>query len=104
MKLCPSTAASSNRAPAPRVERVEPRGDQRGQRLGDGELVEIAGRRVGAVPLDEPAVGEEHPDGLDRVQRDAVRAVDDLASGRLGQPGHEAGEQSRIVAVGSGSR
>ena len=69
------------------------------------------GRRRAVAPSlgHEPAVGEQHPDRLDRVQRHAVGARSTIApDGRLGQPGHEAAEQlahgrTRAAARGRGS-
>ena len=45
----------------------------------------------------EPAVGDEHADRLDRVQRDAVGAVEDGDDRLLGQTGHEAASSCRIA-------
>ena len=62
------------------VERVEARGDQRGERLRHGEG--RRDRRSGTYTpssFDESAVGDEHPNRLDRIQRDAVGAGDDRA-------------------------
>ena len=67
--------------PIGRVERVEACGDERVQGLRDGKLGQVADGDVPPVALGEPFVGDEHPDGLDRVQGDPVRAPDDRLGG-----------------------
>ena len=55
-------------------ERVEAGGDQRVEGLGDCEVAQFTrGFEPPVVAFDEPAVGDQHPDRLDRVQRDALR-------------------------------
>jgi hypothetical protein len=59
------------------------------QRLGHLERIDCAGRAVlVAVALEQPAI-EQHPDGLDRVERDALGAVPDLGARLDRQAGHE---------------
>ena len=76
-----------------RLERVEPAADQRGERLRHRQVGQVAGRLVDAVHEGEATLGEQHPDRLDRVQGDAVRATHDGLHRRLRQAGHEAEEQ-----------
>ena len=72
--------------PIGRIEAVEPGGDERMEGIGHGQLAEVADRLERAVAeLEQAAVGEEHPDGLDGVEGDAVGAVDDRCGGRLRQ-------------------
>src|SRR3954451_10574531 len=87
-------------APIERVERVEPGPDQRGQRLGDGEVAEVAHRRVAAVALDELAVRDEHARRFYRVQRDSIGTRHDRLYRRIGQTWHEAGEELAHVRPG----
>ena len=69
------------------------RGDERGQRLGNGQGGQIADRPIDAILEREPAFGEEHPDGLDRVQGHPIRSLDDRLDGAAGQAGNEPGEE-----------
>ena len=97
----PSTAASWSSVRSAGVERVEPGGDERVERLRDGELAEVAGRLEAAVVASsEPAVGDEHPDRLDRVQRDALGARDD----RRGPPARAGRARGRRAARASRPR
>ncbi len=77
-----------------RAEGIEPRSDERVQRLGHFELVDGADGPE-HVPLagECPAV-EQHPHGLDRVQRHALGVLQDPCPEVLGQPGHETREQA----------
>ena len=105
VKLWPRTAASATSARSAGVEPVEPGRDQRGQRLGHGQVVEVAGRPVDAALEHEAALRQQHPDGLDRVQRDPVGAGDDRVAARPpAGPGTSPASSSRIASVGSGSR
>ncbi len=79
MKLWPRTAAS------------EARRDECREGLWYGQLREIADRLVCAVGEHELALRNEHPDRLDRIQRDSVRPGDD----RLDRPFRQAGHQTR---------
>ena len=79
--------------PVGRVEAVQPRRDERLERLRHGQLAEVADGLVVAVGLAQPPVGHQHPDGLDRVQRDAVGAGDDRARRGQRQAGDEAGQE-----------
>ena len=60
-----------------RLEPVEPGGDQGVQGLRHVEGREVAGHRVARLPALEQTAVEQHAHRLDRVQRDAVRAVAD---------------------------
>ena len=61
-------------APVGRLEAVEAGRDEGGERLRDGQAREVADRVVDAALELEPALGEEHADRLDRVERHAVGA------------------------------
>ena len=75
------------------IERVEPRGDQRLERLRHRERREVLRRDV-AITLERKAtLREERAHRLDGVERDPVGPPDDGAHGVLRQPGDEAGEQ-----------
>ena len=72
---------------------------------GTARFVEVADRAVGAALEGQPALGQEHPDRLDRVQRDPVGAGDDRPDGRLRQARHEPGEElAHRARPASGSR
>ena len=90
--------------PLDRLERVEPRGRERVQRLGDLERLDRAGRAVlVAVTLQQAAV-EQHPHGLDRVERHALGPLDDPlpAARRAGRArGRRAARPSPRPASGS---
>ena len=98
----------ANERPIGGVERVEPGRDE-GVEASPGWPGRRA-RRSG--PVDDPSTAssapsvDEHPDDLDRVERDAVGALEDaFGDGRLGQArarGRRAA--ARIAAAGSGSR
>ena len=75
------------------LEGVEPARDERGQGLRDSQVAQVAGRSIDIAVKGEFALGQEHPDRFDRVQRDPVRAGDDRLDRRLRQPGDQAGEQ-----------
>jgi hypothetical protein len=77
-----------------RVEGVEPRGDERVEACGDGERSEVARRAIGAVGQLEAALGDESPDGLDRVERDAVGPLEDRPCRGLGEAGDEPLEEA----------
>ena len=79
--------------PVGRVEGVEARRDQRVQGLGHRQVGQVADRPVDAVGGLQRALGDEHPDDLDGVERDPVGAGDDPRGGVVGQAGHEAGEE-----------
>ena len=93
VKLWPSTAASETSARSSGVEAIEPGGDERRERLGDGQGRQVADRPVDAVLQRELTLGQEHPDGLDRVERHPVGAVDDRPDRRLRQARDEAREE-----------
>ena len=70
------------------------------QRRRHGELGDVAGRPSHAVFHGEQAVGEEHADGLDRVERDALGTLQDPLDHRVGQAGNQADEQLPHLAGG----
>ena len=70
-------------------EAVEPRRDQRLQRLGDLEIGDVAGDDVTGALLHEDAAILEHPDRLDRVERDPLGALNDLRDKLVGEAGSE---------------
>ena len=75
------------------AEHRETRSDERVQRLGDLERLDLADDAVGGSLLrDQPAV-EKHAHGFDRVQRNAFGSLEDLTAQRLGHSGHKAREQ-----------
>jgi hypothetical protein len=63
------------------------------QRLGHLERVDLAGRPVDGPVADEQASIEQHPNRLDRVQRDALGPLEDAVAQRHRQTGHEPLEQ-----------
>ncbi len=80
-------------APLLCAEPVEPCRDKSLKRLGHLERLDHAGRPVDMPFLDEEAAVEQHPHGLDRVQRHPLGPGEDARPEILGQPGHEAGQQ-----------
>ncbi len=60
---------------------------------GHGQVGQVAGRAIDAALEHQPALGQEHPDRLDGIERHAVRAGHDGVAGGRGQPGHEAAKQ-----------
>ena len=60
---------------------------------GHGQLAQVADRPVDAVLEHQPPLGQEHPDRLDRVERDAVGPGDDRVAGVGGQAGHQPGQE-----------
>ena len=74
-------------------ETVEPRRDQRVQRLGHLERLDLAGRRVDRAVLDEQAAVEQHPHRLDCVEGHALSAREDLFFQPVGEPGHQTLEE-----------
>ena len=83
---------------------VQARGDQRVQRLGHLERLDLARGLVDGPLLGEQAAVEQHPHRLDRVQGDALGAREDLRAQPLGQARHEPSSSSSIAASESGSR
>ena len=80
---------------------VQPGRDQRVQRLGHGEIRQVAHQLV-LDPIRAAADGatvDQHPDGLDRVERNAFRALHDRTSRLIRQPRHQACEQRPHVVV-----
>ena len=93
MNVLPSTAASWSSRRSSGVEPVEPRGDERVQRLGHVERLDLARRSVDvAVALEQPAV-EQHAHRLDGVEGDALGPAEDLPAQLVGQAGDEPVEQ-----------
>ena len=74
-------------------QRVEASRDQGVQRLRHGQVRQVARRDVAAVGRRQSALGDQHPDRLDRVQRDAVGAFGDRSKRRIGKTRNELGEQ-----------
>ena len=72
-----------------RIERVEPGRDQRVEGLGHVERVDCADGDEAVVTQREQAAVEQHPHRLDRVERNAVRALADRLAQRVRQPGRE---------------
>ena len=63
------------------------------------------GSNVPSPTLKQAAVGQQHPDGLDRVERDAVGPRDDRRGRRTAaDPGTSPARSSRIATSESGSR
>ncbi len=74
---------------------VEPRGDERLQRLGHVEVRDVSGDHVPRAFLGEQATVLEHADRLDRVQRDALGAASDLGNQFPRQSGRQPLEHGR---------
>ncbi len=74
------------------------------QRLRHLELADLRHRAVDRAVLREQAAVEQHPHRLDRVQRDALGARQDLRAQSVGQARDEAGEELLHRRGGSGSR
>jgi hypothetical protein len=70
------------------------------QRLGHVEVDEVAGQDVAWTVLRQQLAVEEHPDRLDRVERNALGAVEDAASDLVGQAGDQALERLAHRVVG----
>ena len=103
MKVLPSTARVLEQPPLLGGEPVEPGGDQRVQRLRHLERLDRSRQPVDGPSWTSPAV-EEHADRLDRVQRDALGAVEDPVAERVREPRHEPVRSSSIASGDSGSR
>ena len=85
-----------------RLEPVEPRGDERVQRLRHVERSQVSGHGVARLPAFEQPAVEQHADRLDRVERDAVGALADARDGLVGQAGHETAQEVVDRLVGKG--
>jgi hypothetical protein len=82
-----------DKLPLLRPEAVEARGRKRVQRLGNVEALHLPGERVAlSLALEQPAV-EEHPHGLDGVQRNALGSVEDLCAQAVRKAGSEPVEE-----------
>ena len=80
MNDLPSTDGVLEQPPLLGGEPVEPRGDERVQRLGHVERLDRPGRPVDVAFAGEQAAVEQHPHRLDRVERNALGAGEDLAA------------------------
>ena len=76
-----------------RVEGIEACGDQRRQRLGNREAAKVPGRYVRISLEGETPLGDEHPHGLDRVQRDSAGTLDYRPDGGFRESGDKAREE-----------
>ena len=80
-------------APIRRLEGIQARSDERGQRLGNREFVETPARLVGTVLRGgQLAVRHKHPDRLDGVERHPFGPSHDCVGRRRGQARHHARE------------
>ena len=79
--------------PFVRREPVQPCGDERVQRLGHIQCLDLPGRAVHRTLLHEQRTVEQHAHRLDRVKRHTLGAGEDLRPQSCWQTGHEAGEQ-----------
>ena len=104
MKLWPRTAASEIERPVVCREPVEPARDQRGEGLGDGQCRQVADRPVHPVVDRQAALGDEHPDGLDGVERDPSGALEDRRHRRRGKSRARARQGARAWPPQSGVR
>ncbi len=78
--------------PLLRGETVHPCCYEGVERLGDGEVCQIADRSIDVAFALEAPVVEQHPDGLDRVEGDPVRALEDGRHGRIRETRHKSSE------------
>ena len=78
--------------------RIQTRRDQCVERRRDGQFRQVPCRPVDAVLARHDPLAQEHPDGLDRVQRDALRPFEDALDDRLGQARDEPGQQLAHLA------
>ena len=85
-----------------RREAVEPRCDQRVQRLRHLERADLADRAVDRALLHEQAAVEQHPHRLDRIERHALGAGEDLVAQRCRQAGDEPDQE--LLHRGGGQR
>ena len=86
------------------AEPVEPGGDQRVQGLGHLEVLDLADDAVGgSLPCEQSPV-EEHPHGLDRVERHPLGPGQDLRPQRLRHAGDGVaiGQRDRAVVCPCG--
>ena len=74
-------------------ESVQTRGDERVKRLGHRERLDGPGRRIDRTLLNEQAAIQEHADGLDRVQRHALGAIEDLIAELIGKARDQSGQE-----------
>ena len=76
-----------------RRQTVETGGDQRMQGFRHLECLDLADGSVDGAFLDERAAVEQHPHGLDGIERNTLRAGKDLIAQTLRQAGNEAAQQ-----------
>ena len=93
MKLWPRTAASETSVRSLDQQPVKAARDQGRQRLRHGQAGQVADRAVHPLDQAELPLGQEHPYGLDGVQRDAVGSFDDRPYGGRLQARHQPSEQ-----------
>ena len=85
-----------------RIESIQPRGDQRLQRLGHLEVLERPGELVGDLAgAEDPAV-RKHADRLHGVERNALRARHDPGRRIVWCVGHESANELLDRLVGKG--
>ena len=75
------------------VEGIQAARDEGAQGLGDAEGAEVTDRLVSVFGSLQAAIREQHANGLDGVEGDAVRAVDDRPHRALGESRHEPGDE-----------
>jgi len=83
----------SHEAAVGRVQFVEARGDERGQRLGDGQVRQVVDGSIDPVLEHQAPLRQEHAHGLHGVQRDPVGPGHDRVTRDGGQPGDESAQQ-----------
>jgi hypothetical protein len=74
-------------------EAVQPGGDQCMQSLGHLQRLQRPSQHIARSILGEQSLVEQHPHGLDGVQRDALRAGQDAVAHINREAGHETGQQ-----------
>ena len=75
------------------IECVEPRGDQGGERLWNGQGREVADRDIPARLEPQAPTRDKHAHRFDGVQRYPICALYDCPCGRFREPGHQSGDQ-----------
>ncbi len=86
--------------PIARLQPVQPGRDERVERGRHGQLGQVADGLGHPALEGEVPIGQEHADGLDRVERDALRALQDALHDRVRQARHEAGQQLAHLICG----
>ena len=83
-----------------RLQAVQPRGDQRLEGLGHLERLDRPLQPERAVLADQDPAVDQHPDGLHRIERDALGALEDALPDVVGEPRDRIAEQgAHLVAV-----